>query len=548
LDEDLTDHRLIRANAAVSEARWEDARAAFSEVLSDGATPDVLDGLGRSLWWIGETAGAVSARTRAYTAYRRAGRLDDAARIAVWLALEYAATPGREALAQGWLRRAQGLNDDRESVGSGWLALARSKLETDPVRMVAHAEEALVVSRRRGDAGLEIRALARSGLGLVLSGRSEEGMARLDESMTAALAGEADQPEVFAETCCDMVAACEATLDGKRLEQWGRVAERFLQMRAHPPLLSFCGSCCASVLAARGDFAAAEKWLIWTIDRFEDGGHASRCVDPKAKLAELRVSQGRLEEAERLLVGIESRPESVRAMVALHTARGELGVASSLLHRRLAKVGADSTAAIPILALLIPIQIDRGDLGGAIASAEAMEALAGVSADDKQMGQVDVARGRMALADGDAHASSAAFRSAVERYDRTGLPIEAARARSLLAESLADFDPEMAMAEARAAAAALDRSGLTAEADRADSLGRSLGGRGRVGPKRVGELTKREQEVLSLIAEGLTNAEISKRLFISVATVGNHVSNILTKLGLKSRTEAAVYAYRPRSG
>jgi DNA-binding CsgD family transcriptional regulator len=312
--------------------------------------------------------------------------------------------------------------------------------------------------------------------------------------------------------------------------------------------LGFCGSCCASVLAARGDLASAERWLSWTIEQFEGGGHASRCVDPKARLAELRVSQGRLEDAERLLVGIESRPESVRAMVGLHTARGELGTASSLLHRRLAKVGADSTAAIPFLALLIPIQIDRGDLTGAVASAERIDALAAVVASDQQLAQADVARGRIALAAGDVDGASASIWSGVERYDRARMPIEAARARVLLAEALAELDPEVAVAEARAGAAALERGGLIAEADRADALGRSLGGRGRVGPKRVGVLTKREQEVLGLVAEGLTNAEIAGRLFISVATVGNHVSNLLTKLGLKSRTEAAVYAHRARSG
>jgi DNA-binding NarL/FixJ family response regulator len=167
---------------------------------------------------------------------------------------------------------------------------------------------------------------------------------------------------------------------------------------------------------------------------------------------------------------------------------------------------------------------------------------------DQQLGQADVARGRVAFADGDSDRASAAFRSAVERYDRAGLRIEAARARVLLAGALADSDQEVAVSEARSAAAVLDKAGLTAEADRADSLARSLGGRGRVGPKRIGVLTKREQEVLGLIAEGLTNAEIAERLFISVATVGNHVSNLLTKLGLKRRTEAAAYAHRLRSG
>jgi DNA-binding NarL/FixJ family response regulator len=48
--------------------------------------------------------------------------------------------------------------------------------------------------------------------------------------------------------------------------------------------------------------------------------------------------------------------------------------------------------------------------------------------------------------------------------------------------------------------------------------------------------------VVRLIAQGLSNAEIAKRLFISTKTAGHHVSNILSKLGLRSRTEAAAFA------
>ena len=52
-------------------------------------------------------------------------------------------------------------------------------------------------------------------------------------------------------------------------------------------------------------------------------------------------------------------------------------------------------------------------------------------------------------------------------------------------------------------------------------------------------LTKREQEVLSLVAEGLTNAEISARLFIAEKTVDNHVSSVLAKMNVTSRRDAA---------
>ncbi len=63
-------------------------------------------------------------------------------------------------------------------------------------------------------------------------------------------------------------------------------------------------------------------------------------------------------------------------------------------------------------------------------------------------------------------------------------------------------------------------------------------------PALAPDLSEREREVLRLIAEGLANAAIGERLFISEKTVKSHVSNILSKLQLADRTQAAVYAWR----
>lgn len=63
-------------------------------------------------------------------------------------------------------------------------------------------------------------------------------------------------------------------------------------------------------------------------------------------------------------------------------------------------------------------------------------------------------------------------------------------------------------------------------------------------PRTEAPLTERELEVLNLVAQGLTNQEIADRLFVSERTVRTHVSNILSKLHLANRTQAALYALR----
>ncbi|HLM21248.1 MAG TPA: helix-turn-helix transcriptional regulator, partial [Propionibacteriaceae bacterium] len=122
------------------------------------------------------------------------------------------------------------------------------------------------------------------------------------------------------------------------------------------------------------------------------------------------------------------------------------------------------------------------------------------------------------------------------------LPFHAAQARLEVARVLRITDPPLAVVEASWALDRLQRLGAHRDAAAAAALLRSLGVATRPGPRQVGLLSQRELEVLALLKRGLTNPEIAAELFISPRTAAHHVSSILGKLNLRSRTEAAAFA------
>ena len=154
----------------------------------------------------------------------------------------------------------------------------------------------------------------------------------------------------------------------------------------------------------------------------------------------------------------------------------------------------------------------------------------------------DLAEGVLACARGDHDRARALLEDAVDGFERSGAPFEAARARIELAACLIALG-RVGVAE-REATASLDRLlalGAELDAGRARRILTAAAGGGR--PPR-GHLTPRELEVLGLLADGLTNRQIAARLVVSEHTVHRHVTNLLRKLDLPSRTAAAAFAVR----
>jgi DNA-binding CsgD family transcriptional regulator len=543
------DREALLANAyqAIEEGRWSAAKEAF-EALSDPAGPgEVLFGLGVASWWLGETEASLRHHERAYAAFRRRPDPEQALFAAFWLCLAYRMSLGNDAASRGWLGRLGSLVEDFE-LGplAGWVLIARAYVATDtgqPRAGERNARDARRIAREAGDADMELCAMSELGAALVELGRVEEGSALLDEAMAGALAGEGGLDTIVL-ISCRTISSCSRGGDLARATQWVRAADEFHSRYGSPHLYTTCRTQYGGILFATGDWEQAERELRSALaigKAAEPRLHAAAL----AKLAELRLAQGRTEEAARLLAGYEEQPAAAYVAGALRLAQGEAAAACTILGRRLREVEPASLEGAALAELLTEAELALGATQEAAARAAALRELGGRAGAEPIVARGARATGRTLLQSGDPPATISQLERALTGFGRLGMPLEAGRTRALLARALADGRHEAAIAEARAALACFEALGAARDADAAAGFLRSLGVRAaRAGPRGVGLLTKRELEVLRLLGDGLSNPEIAERLVISRKTVEHHVASVLAKLALRGRGEAAAYAVR----
>ena len=157
-------------------AEWAAARDAFAAALEqDAGDPEALDGLGRSLWWLGERDEGIERRREAYAAYRRRGDDRAAGGLAVYLAGEHR-IDGRPAAAAGWLARARRLLAGAGTVPEqGWLEIEEAKRADDPADAERTRRAALADRARARDPDVECMALAQLGRAVVRAGPRRRG-------------------------------------------------------------------------------------------------------------------------------------------------------------------------------------------------------------------------------------------------------------------------------------------------------------------------------------------------------------------------------------
>ena len=455
---------------------------------------------------------------------------------------------GDWAVYRGWADRAHRLLDEAESRGvlAGMAPARAARGGGDLAEQRSQYEDVIALARQHHDTDLECEARTSLGMMLVFSGLVDEGMRHLDEALAALCAGDVTELPVLEGCLCGLFNACERAHDVKRAEQWLRAAEGIVARRNLVAVAGYCRAHHAGILVEAGRWDEAEAELTNVIAALPDG--LTIRTSARCRLGDLRVRQGRFEEAEILLLDLDHHDDAVVPRATLHLARGRAEQALELLERRLAAAPFEPHVEAPLCGLLTQAAVALDDLA---AARNAVERLAGLAADRSSayVGAIsDMAHACLLAAEGSADARRF-LRSAMSRFSEMEMPFELARARLALARSIAVDRPLVAAAEAEAALTTFEVLGARGDARRGTRDLRSLGGPARTGPKDRGNLTRREQEVLELLAHGLSNAEIGGRLFISTKTVEHHVSRVLSKLGVRSRTEAALHAMRqPNEG
>jgi DNA-binding CsgD family transcriptional regulator len=542
---------------ALAQGAWEEARSAFEGALRADESPEALEGLGMAAWWLEDDGAAIDARRRAYRLYRDRDDPRGAARVATGLAMDHYLR-GEHAVANGWVQRAHRLLEGLEQCPElGWLAIWEAHIalmaDHDPAAAQSISAQAVSLGKSLGDVDLEMLALAYEGFALVSQGKISEGMRRLDESTTAAVAGEMSDIDAIATACCCLVSACEQVRDFHRAAQWCGKLKEFCERWSYRTMFSICRVHYASTLMWRGAWAEAETELEASTRALETTRPAL-AAEGLVRLAELRCRQGRFDEAAMLLERADSHPFRTlaghlvllgRAAMALDQDDAE--TAADLAERFLRAVAdEDKMERAAGLELLVRGRLVLGDRIQAGKALAELRSVASAVDTEALRGSACFAEGLVAAAAGDHEGAKRHFEDAVDLFDRSGAPFETARARLELARCLLALDrPDTAELQAHNALESFQGLGAAVEVDRATTLLREMEvttrGRASDAPNLAG-LSHREVEVLRLVAQGLSDKEIAAKLVVSRHTVHRHVSSILAKLGLPSRAAAATYA------
>jgi class 3 adenylate cyclase len=472
------DDPIAAARDAASRQSWREAFDAYEQLDQASLTAEDLEQYGEAAWWRGKLGTAVPLRERAYVAYTREGKDQDAARVALTLSWDEA-NRGAFSVAHGWFATAERLLENKEeSAEHGRVALTRGSqamfAEGNYPAAIESFERAYELARRFGDRDTQMLALAGKGRALMKSGEIEEGLRLIDEGSAAAVSGEL---QAYSTTLvyCMTISSCQDVGDFRRAAEWTEAANRWCDRL---DVTGFPGACRihrAELMRLRGDLEAAEKVALAACEEVQDFeryitalGHYE-VGEIRRRLGDFGTAEDAYARANEL--GHDPQP----GLALLRLAEGKLNAAVAGIARTLEEVQ-EPLSRLRRLPAGVEIAVAAGDLKTARSEAGELEQLV----DSYKVGghrapafdaAVHIAAGRIALAEGDTDEAVRRLRQARDHWREVGAPFETAQARLLLGVAFRrSGDEHAAVAELDAAHAAFDRIGAKADAQRAAEL------------------------------------------------------------------------------
>ena len=519
--------------------RWGDAFDALSQA-------DEIEPLAAADLWLLAWSAHLTGRDeefarimgRAYRAHLDDGESLRAARCAGWLGAVLGLA-GESGPGAGWVSRAQRLIE-REGIDCperGFLTLhtAFDHAEAGEYdEMLTAACQAFEVAERFGDADLAAMALVLQGRARLARGETRAGLSLLDEAMISVTT---DQllPALTGLAYCNVIEGCQQVYDLRRSQEWTAALKRWCD--GQPDLVPYAGQCLvhrSEILQLHGDWTRALDEAIRACDRLARRPAAANAY---YQLAEMHRLRGEFAQAAQAFgqageFGREPQP----GLALLRLAEGRVSVAAATIARVLDEAS-DRFSRCRVLPAYAEIMLAVHDVSAARNAADELFEIAETLGAPFLRAAAAHAQGAVSLAESVPVGALNSLRRAVSIWRQLEAPYEAARARVLVGLACrAVSDSDSAEIELDAACHAFQHLGAVPDVDRVLSL---IGPREPISTKR---LTARELQVLSLVATGRTNREISSTLVISEHTVARHLQNIFNKLGVTSRTAATAFA------
>jgi DNA-binding CsgD family transcriptional regulator len=524
---------------AYARRAWRDAYQAF--LSADGMRPlepGDLERLATAAYLIGRDLEFQRLGERLHRLHVDASDPERAARAAFWLAFGFLLR-GEIGQANAWTARGLRLVQDRDCVEHGYLLLPTAEQQLrDGDAEAAHATAAdgAAIGARWHDADLNAAARHVQGRALISRGEVTPGLKLLDETMLAVVGGELS-PIMTGLMYCSVIEACREVYELRRAREWTLALSRWCE--AQSELVAFTGTCLvhrAAILQFQGAWpdALAEASRACERSARADRKPSGAALYQQAEIYRLRGESARAEEAYRRASSMGYEPQPGLALLRLAQGRTDAALAAI---RRLLIGTTDRLQRARLLPAQIEISLAADDIEAARGASDELNALAATFDSDVLRALAGQAEGTLALAEGDAGSALGPLRRSFDLWNRLEAPYEAARVRVLIGHACRALgDDEASALEFDAARSTFAELGAQADLTRLDASHGSTS-------SPSGPLTTRELEVLRLIAAGHTNKAIASELCVSERTIDRHVSNILTKLDVPSRTAATAYAF-----